>query len=117
MRYGSMELKSMKQMLKDKKGVFGIDSATSFIISIMILILIAVIILVVLATTNTQAVKDATGNKSTYMIGNFTDALMTFFTGVGLWFTMIGLVILVLIVVVVIAVLKRTQSGGSSGSL
>ncbi len=107
-------LLQLKKIKEDKKGIFGMDEATNFVIGILSLILIAVIVLVVVANVNTPSVQDATNNDSTRIISNFSQGLTQFFSGVGLWLTLLGVVIIVLIVVVVIAVLKRTQSGGSA---
>lgn len=105
----------MKSLLKNKKGIFGMESATSFVIGILALVLIAVVVLMVLGTINTSSVQTATNSASTRIIGNVSAGVDTLFANSGLWFTLLGVTVLILIVVVVIVVLKRTQSGGQGG--
>ena len=102
--------KAMKRIAKDKKGIFGMESATAFVIGILALVLIAVVILMVLGTINTSSVVTATNGSSTSIIKNVSSGIETLFANAGLWFTLLGVTILILIVVVVIVVLKRTQS-------
>lgn len=104
----------LTNLKKDKRGIFGLDGATSFVIGILSIVLIAVVILMVLGSINTQSVKDATGNRSTNIIGNVSAGVDSLFANAGLWFTLLGVTIMILIVVVVIAVLKRSQGGGST---
>ena len=103
----------LKSVLKNKKGVLGLDTAKLFVLAILSLVIIAVVTLIVL-----DSLGDATTlTESSEIINNTSEALADFFADAGTWFTLIGVVIIILIIAVVIVVINRfgTGAGGAAG--
>ena len=101
-----------KLLKKDKKGVLGLDTAKLFVLAILSLVIISVVTLVVL-----DSLQGASSVVETSEIINNTSAgLADFFSEVGTWFTLIGVVIIIMIISVVIVVINRFGTGAGGGA-
>ncbi len=102
-----------KSILKNKKGILGLDTAKLFVLALLSLVIIAVVTLIILDSL--QGATTLTG--ASEIINNTSEALSDFFEDSGTWFTLIGVVIIILIIAVVIVVVNRfgTGAGGAAG--
>ena len=105
-----MEIKSI---LKNKKGVLGLDTAKLFVLAILSLVIVCVVTLIVLDSLQGAAGThgDSVYNSSASIINNTSAAMDSFFGDAGTWFTLIGVVIIILIIAVVIVVVNRMGVG------
>lgn len=92
----------------------GLGTAQKFVVGILSLVLIGVLVLVVLGSVNTDAIKTATGQGSSYIINNTSAGLQSFFTNVPTWLVLVGVVIIILIIAAVIVVINRFSGGNDS---
>jgi len=104
----------IKSILKDKKGILGLDTAKLFVLALLSLVIISVVVLIVLdslsdVSTEASYVDNATED----IVANTSDAMSDFFADSGTWFTLIGVVIIILIIAVVIVVVNRFGAGGA----
>ena len=108
----------LKSILKNKKGVLGLDTAKLFVLAILSLVIVSVVVLIVLdQLRNIASSGSYTDNKTEEIVGNTSNALADFFADAGTWFTLIGVVIIILIIAVVIVVVNRFGTGaGGTGT-
>lgn len=112
-----MELKKLRFKKMDKRGIFGLDAAASFVVSILSLVIIAVLALVILGTLlATSTISNTVG--AGLIVNNTTQGIASLFSSAVTWFVLLGIVILVLIIAVVVRVVRSDAfSGGRTTGL
>ena len=103
----------LKSIIKDKKGVLGLDTAKLFVLAILVLVIISIVTLIVLDSLRSAAPSLIAVSE---IVNNTSDALTDFFEDTGTWFTLIGVVIIILIIAVVIVVVNRFGGAGAGGN-
>ncbi len=104
----------MKNFLKKKKAILGMNTAQQFIIGILTLVILSVMVLVILAALqNTSLISSNAGAGA--IINNTTAGLSALFGNAITWFVLLGLVIIILIIGVVIGVVRGFGDENSRG--
>lgn len=96
----------MKQLIKEKKGIMGLDTAKAFVVGLLSLILIGVVTMIVLVQLGDLSVVSSDTNTAA-VVANATGGLSTFFGSTGVWLSLLGVVIIILIIAAVVAVVNR----------
>ena len=111
-----MKLKNI--LKKDKTAILGLDTAKLFVLAILALVIVSVVTLIVLdSLQDTVTGTTKLRNDTQSIINNTSAGLADFFSEVGTWFTLIGVVIIIMIIAVVIVVINRFGGGdGASGA-
>lgn len=107
-----------KLFSKDKKAVLGLDTASAFIIGILVLAVIAFAVVVALSALNNSDVL-STGsqeaNNTQSVLGNVSGGVTSLFGNASTWFSLLAVVIIILIIVLVIVAVKRIPGGAEGG--
>ena len=100
----------MKNLFKDKKGILGLDTVKSVIISLLVLAVISIasfLALTSLQNANIFPAGSTSANQTSNIIANITSGTAVFFTNVPTFFTLLGVVVLILIIAIVIVAVTR----------
>lgn len=111
-----MKIKKIKIKKFGKRGVLGLETATQFVLAIMILAVIAFSLIVALSSLNNSNALTAgsqEANDSSDVLLNVTGGVVTLMSNAGTWFSLISVVIIILIIAVVIVAVNRF--GGRTG--
>jgi len=101
--------------LKDKRGVLGLDTATAFVIALLVLVVVAVAFIIALGALNTASVNpagSAEANSTTQIIANATAGIEELFSSATTWFSLLAVVIIILIIVIVIVAVRGLGGTG-----
>ena len=104
----------MKNLFKDKKGILGLDTVKSVIISLLVLAVISIasfLALTSLQNANIFPAGSISANQTSNIIANITTGTAVFFTNVPTFFTLLGVVVLILIIAIVIVAVTRFSPG------
>lgn len=107
-------MKSISQMMKDKKAVFGLTSVQAFfaiILGVALLAYVIVIIMGTLATSNIVATGSVAANQTNAILYNVSTGVTSFFSAINPVYAILA----VLVIILVLVVLVRVVSGGSQG--
>lgn len=110
--------KSISELMKDKKGVMGLNVAKAFFVILLGLVVLGVVFNIVLNELgNTSIVANDVATQG--IIGNATEGSSSFFANTGSWLALLSIVIIILIITVVILAINRFggSAGGSDRSL
>jgi len=104
----------MKQLIKNKKGVMGLETGKAFVVGLLSLIIIGVVTMIVLVQLGNLSIVSS-DNDTQAVVSNATSGLSDFFSNTGTWLALLGVVIIILIIAVVVTVVNRfgSASGGS----
>ena len=115
-----MKYQTIRQHLKDKRGILGMDTVKAVLITLLTLAVIAIAVflaLVSLRDSNIFTAGSLEKNQTTNIIENITTGSTNFFKQVPTFFTLLGVVVLILIIAIVIVAVTRFQVGGRGESL
>ena len=110
----------MKTLLKNRKGVLGLDTVKAVVIALLMLAVITIAVFLALTSlqdSNIFATGSDIKNKSDLVINNITYGTTNFFRNVPTFFTLLGVVVLILIIAIVIVAVTRFGGGGRPESL
>ena len=96
--------------LTSKRGVMGLDTAKAFLLGLLGLVLIGVVFMIVLVQLGQTDIV-STDNDTQAIISNATSGTASFFSNIGIWMSMLGIVIIILIISAVIVVVNRFGGG------
>jgi uncharacterized membrane protein len=91
--------------LMSKKGVVGLDVARSVILMLLGIGVLAFIVIIVMANLSASNVVPAGSlgaNQSTAIFANISGGVSTFFGNTGVWFNLLGVVVIVAIAALVL---------------
>jgi len=103
-----------KLLMKNKKGIAGMDLAKAFVIGILTLAVLFMLVIIVMNAMNTQAIQQATGNNSTVIVNYVTTGILGLAGQFPTLFTILGVVMLVLLIVVIIVVMNKFSGGNTT---
>lgn len=104
-----MKLSKIKM---DKKGIFGLESAKSFILMMLTLGVISFAVLIAMGQLNASSASTAA---TTNVFNNISGGVESLFSNAGTWFSLLAVVILILIISVIIFAVNRFGGGSGSG--
>ncbi len=99
-----------KLMLKNKRGVLGLDTARQFILLILTVSVIAFAVVIALGTLNNTNILEAgslEANQTTNVLRNVSGGVERFFQDATTWFILLSVVIIILIIAVVVVAVGR----------
>ena len=106
----------MRKLIRNKRGVLGLDTVKSVIVGMLVLAVTAIAVMLALVSLNDAGIFTAgslTANYSTSIMQNVTQGTTNFFKQVPTMFTILGVTVLILIVAIIIVAVSRF--GGISG--
>jgi len=106
----------MRKLVKDKKGILGLDTAKAFILFILICAVLGFAAIIALATLNDADILTSGSDgdtQATNVLQNVSGGISGFFSNASTWFTLLSVVVIILIIGVVIFAVSRF--GGSDG--
>lgn len=109
-------MKSIKQFMKDKKGVFGLTAVQQFfamILGIALLAYIIVIIMGVLGSANILTSGSLSDNQTKAILGNVSTGVSGFFSSINPVYAILAVLVIILVLVVLVRVVQAPQSGGN----
>ena len=110
----------MKQVVKDKRGVLGLDTTKAVLIALLTLAVIAVAVILALTSLRDSSIF-TTGseeqNQTTSIVGNISSGTTSFFSNVPTFMVLLGVVVLILIISIVIVSVGRFGGGGRGAGL
>jgi len=115
-----LNLRKLKQKNMNKKGILGLDTVKTVIVSLLVLAVTAIAVILALVSINDSNIFTAnsqSANDSTHIVNNVTTGTTNFFSQVPTFMTLLGVVVLILIIAIVIVAVGRFEGGGSRGGL
>lgn len=110
-----MSIKTMKQLFKEKKAVFGLTSVQQFFAIILGLALLAYVIVVIMGTLANSSILPASSlaaNQTNTILSNVSSGITSFFGAI----TPVYAILAILVIILVLVVLVRVVTGSTSGS-
>ena len=104
----------MEKLLSKKRGVMGLDTAKAFVLGLLALVLIGVVFMIVLVQLGNTSIVSS-DNDTQAIVTNATSGTSDFFSNIGVWLSLLGVVIIILIISAVIVVVNRF-GGSASGA-
>ena len=107
-----------KLLIKNKKGVLGLDTARQFILLILTVAVISFAVVIALGTLNNTNILETgsvEANQTTNVLRNVSGGVERFFQDAGTWFVLLSVVIIILIIAVVVVAVSRF--GQTTGNL
>lgn len=105
----------MKSILKEKRGILGMDTVKAVLITLLVLSVIAIAVflaLVSLRDSNILVSGTTERNATNDLISNVTKGVTNFAQQIPTFFTLLAVVVLILIIAIVIIAVTRFQGGG-----
>jgi len=106
--------------MRNKKGILGLDTVKSVLISLLTLGVIAIAVflaLVSLQNANIFTTGSQAANDTTNIIQNITTGSTNFFKQIPTVFTILGVVVIILVVAIIIVAVSRFGQAGRTESL
>ena len=110
----------MRNILKEKKGVFGLNAVQSFfaiILGIALLAYVIVIIMGTLSTANIVAVNSLAYNQTQSILGNVSTGVSGFLQSINPVYAILAVLVIILVLVVLVRVVQAPNSGSGTPSL
>ena len=104
----------MKSLLKNKKGILGLDTVKAVILALLTLAVIAIAVLLALVSlqnANIFTAGTAAATQTNNTILNISLGMSQFFAQVPTFFVLLGVVVLILIISIVIVAVSRFGGG------
>ena len=107
----------LSQMLKDKKGIFGLTAIQQFFVVILGIALLAYVIVIIMGTLQTANIVPAGGlaaNQTNAILGNVSNGVTGFFSAINPVYAILAVLVIILVLVVLVRVVSAptSQSGG-----
>ena len=113
-------MKSISQLFKDKKGVFGLNAVQQFfaiILGIALLAYVIVIIMGTLSTSNIVTTGSNAYNQTQLILNNVSTGITSFFGSINPVYAILAVLVIILVLVVLVRVVTGGTSGGSTPQL
>ncbi len=107
-------------LMVDKKGVLGLETVGSVIITLLVLAVIAIAVFLALDSLNTANLFTAgsqSANDTTNLINNITSGTTAFFANIPTVMVILGAVVIILAVVLIILAVGRISGGARAAEL
>jgi len=104
----------MKNLRKDKRGVFGLNAVQSFfaiILGIALLAYVIVIIMGTLSSANIVTVNTLAYNQTQNILGNVSTGVSGFFYSINPVYAILAVLVIILVLVVLVRVVQAPNSG------
>ena len=108
----------MRKIMKDKKGVLGLDVVKSVMILLLIIAVIGVSIILALVSLRDAGIFDSgttEQNQTTAIVNNISIATSDFFSNTGTIFSILVVVVIILAIAIIIGVVSRFGGGRTAG--
>ena len=115
-----MKQSFIEKMKKDKRGVLGLETVGSVIITLLVLAVISIAVFLALDSLNTAGLFTAgsqSANDTTNLINNITSGTTDFFSNIPTVMTILGAVVIILAVVLIILAVGRISGGARATEL
>lgn len=99
-------------MLKNKKGVLGLNTVKAFLVGILAIAVISVAVIITLSALNGTSIAT---NQTMQIEGNVSDGIVDFFSNSGTFFTLLAVVVIILIIAIVVIAVNRFGGTGEGG--
>lgn len=115
-----INMQKLRSILKQKRGVLGLDTTRVVLISLLTLAVIAIAVFLALVSLRDAGIFTAGSlekNQTNDIISNITGGSVNFFKQIPTVFTLLGVVLIILVIAIVIAAVSRFGGGGRGESL
>jgi len=109
-------MKSLKKLIRDKKGVFGLTAIQQFfaiILGIALLAYIIVIIMGVLSGASIVTSGSLADNQTKWILANVSSGVTGFFSSITPVYAILAVLVIILVLVVLVRVVQAPQSGAT----
>ena len=109
----------MKQLIKDKKGVFGLTAVQSFFAIILGIALLAYVIVIIMGTLSSSSIVPSGSlayNQTQSILSNVSTGITGFFGAINPVYSILAVLVIILVLVVLVRVVQA-PSGGSAPQL
>lgn len=110
-------MKSIKNFMKDKAGVFGLTSVQAFFAIILGVALLAYVIIIIMGTLSSSSIVPAgslAANQTNSILGNVSAGITSFFGAINPVYAILAVLVIILVLVVLVRVVTGgTQAGGN----
>ena len=109
----------MRQILKDKRGVFGLTAVQQFFAVILGIALLAYVIVIIMGTLQTANVVPAgstAANQTTNILNNVSGGITSFFGSITPVYAILTVLVIILVLVVLVRVVQA-PSGSAAPQL
>ena len=107
----------LSQMLKDKKGIFGLTAIQQFFVVILGIALLAYVIVIIMGTLSNANIVPAgsvAATQTTSILQNVSNGVTGFFSAINPVYAILAVLVIILVLVVLVRVVSAptSQSGG-----
>jgi len=102
----------LKPIVKDKRGVAGLDTAKAFMLTLFTLAIVGFALLIAMSSLNNS---DAGTNATQSVLNNVSDGVTSFFGDATTWLALLSVVVIILIISIVIFAVNRFGGNGGEG--
>lgn len=110
----------MNKLLKNKKGILGLETVRVVIVTLLILAVTAIAVFLALTSLQNAGIftaQSSAANNTAIIIDNITSGTTDFFQNVPTFMVLLGVVVLLLIIAIVLVVVGRFGTGaGGAGA-
>ena len=106
-------MKSLKQMSKDKRGIFGLTAIQQFFVVILGIALLAYVIVIIMGTlqsANIVTTGSLAANQTTAILGNVSTGVTGFFSSINPVYAILAILVIILVLVVLVRVVQSPSS-------
>jgi len=112
-------MRSIKSLLKNKKGVFGLTAVQSFFATVLGIALLAYVIVIIMGSLQVSHIAGEgtlADNQTQYILENVSTGVTGFFTSINPVYAILAVLVIILILVVLVRVVQ-SPSGSSTPQL
>ena len=98
-----------KSLLKDKKGIFGLNAVQSFFSVILGIALLAYVIVIIMGTLQSASIVTAgstAANQTTSILNNVSSGITSFFGAINPVYAILAVLVIILVLVVLVRVVQ-----------
>ena len=106
----------MKQLMNDKKGVFGLTAVQSFFGIILGIALLAYVIVIIMGTLSSTTIVPAgslAANQTNAILANVSTGITSFFGAINPVYAILAVLVIILVLVVLVRVVQAPSGSGS----
>jgi quinol-cytochrome oxidoreductase complex cytochrome b subunit len=109
-------MRSIREMFKDKKGIFGLNAIQQFFVVILGIALLAYVIVIIMGTlqsANIVATGTLAANQTNNILANVSSGVTSFFGAINPVYAILAVLVIILVLVVLVRVVSAPTSAGS----
>jgi len=103
----------LKSIVKDKRGVFGLNAVQSFFAIILGIALLAYVIVIIMGTLSEASIVTSgslADNNTQLILGNVSSGVTSFFSSINPVYAILAVLVIILVLVVLVRVVQSPNS-------